>query len=83
MGHVGPEPAERIGASRTKGYQADVTDASQVARAFDDAMRDFGPAVHCVVANAGINVPPSPLAQTDPATSAASSRSTSSARSTC
>ena len=62
-----PSLPERIGASRTKGYQADLTDAAQVARAFDDAMRDFGPAVHCVVANAGINVPPSPLAQTDPA----------------
>ncbi|HSQ79795.1 MAG TPA: SDR family oxidoreductase [Casimicrobiaceae bacterium] len=63
-----PNLQERIGTSRTKGYQADVTDAAQVARAFDDAIRDFGPAIHCVVANAGINVPPSPLAQTDPAT---------------
>ena len=62
-----PNLPERIGASRAKGYQADVTDAAQVARAFDDAVRDFGPAVHCVVANAGINVPPSPLAQCDPA----------------
>jgi NAD(P)-dependent dehydrogenase (short-subunit alcohol dehydrogenase family) len=63
-----PNLPERIGAGRTKGYRADVTDAAQVARAFDDATRDFGPAVHCVVANAGINVPPSPLAQCDPAT---------------
>ena len=63
-----PNLPERIGASRTRGYRADVTDAAQVARAFDDAARDFGPAVHCVVANAGINVPPSPLAQCDPAT---------------
>jgi 3-oxoacyl-[acyl-carrier protein] reductase len=63
-----PNLPERIGASRTRGYRADVTDAAQVARAFDDAARDFGPAVHCVVANAGINVPPAPLAQVDPAT---------------
>lgn len=63
-----PNLPERIGASRTRGYRADVTDAAQVARAFDDAARDFGPAVHCVVANAGINVLPAPLAQVDPAT---------------
>ena len=33
---------------------------------FADVARDFGSAPHCVVANAGINVPPGPLAAFDP-----------------
>ena len=38
-------------------------DAAAVAQVFADAARDFGRAPHAVVANAGINVPPGPLAQ--------------------
>ena len=48
---------------RAAGYAADVRDAAAVAQVFADAARDFGRPVHAVVANAGINVPPGPLAQ--------------------
>jgi 3-oxoacyl-[acyl-carrier protein] reductase len=54
-------------AAGVRAYRADVTVPAQVAQAFADATRDFGAAPHCVVANAGINVPPAPLAQFDPA----------------
>ena len=50
-----------------RSYRADVGEPAQVAQAFADAARDFGSAVHCVVANAGIGVPPGPVAQFDPA----------------
>jgi 3-oxoacyl-[acyl-carrier protein] reductase len=53
----------RIGASRTQGYAVDITDAAQVAAVFEAVAKDFGSAPHCVVANAGINVPPGPVAQ--------------------
>jgi len=56
-------PLAARGAGRAAGYAADVRDAAAVARAFADAARDFGAPVHAVVANAGINVPPGPLAQ--------------------
>jgi 3-oxoacyl-[acyl-carrier protein] reductase len=49
--------------ARVQGYAADIRDAAAVARVFTDAARDFGAPVHTVVANAGINVPPGPLAQ--------------------
>jgi 3-oxoacyl-[acyl-carrier protein] reductase len=58
-------PLAARGAARTAGYACDVRDAAQVARVFADAARDFGAPVHAVVANAGINVPPGPLAQFD------------------
>jgi 3-oxoacyl-[acyl-carrier protein] reductase len=61
-----PATAETTGAARTKAYCADVRVAAQVAQAFADATRDFGDAPHCVVANAGINVPGAPMAQFDP-----------------
>jgi len=44
------------------GIQADVRDAGSVAAAFDRAEAEFGGAIDCVVANAGINVPGRPLA---------------------
>jgi 3-oxoacyl-[acyl-carrier protein] reductase len=50
-----------------RSYRAEVGEPAQVAQAFADAARDFGSAVHCVVANAGIGVPPGPVAQFDPA----------------
>jgi 3-oxoacyl-[acyl-carrier protein] reductase len=50
-----------------KAYRVDVEEPEQVAQALADAARDFGSAVHCVVANAGIGVPPGPVAQFDTA----------------
>lgn len=61
-----PQVPEKIGAARTKGYQVDIRDAEQVAQAFADVARDFGSMPHCVVANAGVNVPMGPMAQFDP-----------------
>lgn len=61
-----PNVPEKIGAARTKGYAVDIRDAAQVAKVFDDVAKDFGSMPHCVVANAGINVPPGPMAQYDP-----------------
>ncbi len=56
-------PLVARGAGRTAVYAADVRDAAAVARVFTDAQRDFGAPVQAVVANAGINRPPGPLAQ--------------------
>lgn len=61
-----PALPEKIGSARARGYAVDIRDAAQVAQVFKDVARDFGGAVHCVVANAGINVPPGPMAQFDP-----------------
>jgi 3-oxoacyl-[acyl-carrier protein] reductase len=54
-------------AQGTKAYTADIRDAAQVADVFRAVQADFGGRPHCVVANAGINVPPAPLSQFDPA----------------
>ena len=51
---------------RIRAYRADICNAAEVAQAFADAQADFGQAPHCVVANAGINVPPGPVGQFDP-----------------
>lgn len=56
------DPAPR-GAGRAACYAADVRDADAVARVFVDAARDFERSVSAVLVNAGINVPPAPLAQ--------------------
>lgn len=61
-----PKLPEQIGASRTEGYRADIGEPKQVAQAFAVATGDFGRAPDCVVANAGINVPPGPMAQFKP-----------------
>lgn len=61
-----PNVPAQIGSATTKGYAVDIRDAAQVAKVFADVAKDFGSAPHCVVANAGINVPPGPLAQFDP-----------------
>lgn len=53
-------------ASAGKGYAVDIRDAAAVAQAFAAVERDFGARPHVVVANAGINVPPGPLAQFKP-----------------
>ncbi len=55
-------PAPR-GPGRHAVYTADVRDAASVAKVFVDAARDFGHKPAAVIANAGINVPPGPLAQ--------------------
>lgn len=60
-----PDLPEKIGGSRTRGYAVDICEPSQVEQVFSDVARDFGSAPHCVVANAGINVPPGPMAQFD------------------
>jgi 3-oxoacyl-[acyl-carrier protein] reductase len=60
-----PDLPEKIGAARTKAYAVNICDPAQVVQVFADVARDFGSAPHCVVANAGINVPPGPLAQFD------------------
>jgi 3-oxoacyl-[acyl-carrier protein] reductase len=57
------QPLGARGGGRAAGYAADVRDAGAVAKAFGDAARDFGQPVQAVVANAGINVSPGPLAQ--------------------
>jgi len=59
------QPITPRGDARIVGYACDVRDASAVAQVFTDATRDFGGPVRAVVANAGINVPPGPLAQFD------------------
>ena len=49
-----------------KTYQVDIRDAAAVTRVFDQVQADFGSAPQAVVANAGINVPGSPLASFSP-----------------
>ncbi|MBO0903518.1 SDR family oxidoreductase [Jiella sonneratiae] len=61
--YVSREPAAAAGA---KAYKADITDPADVARVFAAVRTDFGAAPSCVVANAGINVPPAPLGKFDP-----------------
>jgi len=61
-----PDPAPSVEGARIGAYQADIAEAGDVARVFSDVARDFGAAPDCVVANAGINVPPAPMAQFDP-----------------
>ena len=60
-----PSPAESASDARIRAYRAEITDPADVAQAFADVARDFGAAPSCVVANAGINVPPSPITQFD------------------
>jgi 3-oxoacyl-[acyl-carrier protein] reductase len=52
------------GACGSKGaYQTDIQRPEQITLAFDKAQSDFGRPVDCVVVNAGIGVPPGPVAQ--------------------
>ena len=48
-------------------YRADIQDAESVRKVFEDVGRDFERPISCVVVSAGINVPPGPVAQFDPA----------------
>jgi 3-oxoacyl-[acyl-carrier protein] reductase len=58
--YVSSAPAAQAG---VRAYAADVRDAAAVAQVFAAARADFGRAPNAVIANAGINVPPGPLAQ--------------------
>ncbi len=60
--YVSKAPAVSAG----KGYAVDIRNAAAVAQAFADVERDFGARPNVVIANAGINVPPGPLAQFTP-----------------
>ena len=62
-----PRSEDPAAGARVKAYAADVSAPEQVAQVFVRAAQDFGSAPACVVANAGINVPPAPVAQFDPA----------------
>lgn len=58
--YVSGAPAVQPG---VRAYAVDVRDAAAVAQVFAAAKADFGRAPRAVVANAGINVPPGPMAQ--------------------
>lgn len=60
--YVSKAPDARAG----KGYAVDIREPAAVAKVFADVEKDFGARPHVVVANAGINVPPGPLAQFKP-----------------
>lgn len=53
-------------ASKGKGYAADIRDPAAVASVFAQVEKDLGGKPKVVIANAGINVPPGPLAQFKP-----------------
>lgn len=53
--------------SFTSTANVDIQKPEDVKRAFDELEKRHGRKVDCVVANAGINVPPGPMAQFDPA----------------
>jgi 3-oxoacyl-[acyl-carrier protein] reductase len=56
-----PDLPATIAGARTRGYAVDICQPVQVAQVFADVVRDFRSAPTCVVANAGINVPPGPM----------------------
>lgn len=56
----GPEQSVR------HAYQVDVRKADEVSRVFEEVSGKLGSVPNCVVANAGINVLPAPLAKFDP-----------------
>ncbi|NYZ17664.1 SDR family oxidoreductase [Azospirillum sp. RWY-5-1] len=66
--YVSSPPADLAGvgdariAARIAAHQVEITDEAAVAALFDRVTAEFG-APHCVVANAGINVPPAPVGQ--------------------
>ena len=61
-----PSDAEIASAGNVKAYKVDIRNLAEVEQVFADVANDFGGAPTCVVANAGINFPPSPMAQYDP-----------------
>jgi len=61
------EASRTVTRTRVIYVPADVREPAAVAEAFAFAQREFGARPHCVIANAGISVPPGPMAQFDPA----------------
>jgi 3-oxoacyl-[acyl-carrier protein] reductase len=57
--YISSTPASSDG----KGYAVDIREPAAVAKVFADVERNFGSQPKVVIANAGINVPPGPLAQ--------------------
>lgn len=60
-----PGAADAPGGVKIAGYQVDITDPADVAKVFEAVAKDFGAPPDCIVANAGINVPPGPVADFD------------------
>lgn len=58
---------EEFDVSFTSTANVDIQKPEDVKRTFNDLEKRHGRKVDCVVANAGINVPPGPMAQFDPA----------------
>jgi len=56
------ERGAAAGGAVVRGYDVDIRDAAAVDAVFGHAKRDFDRPVHAVIANAGINVPPAPVA---------------------
>lgn len=61
-----PDPLPAVAGARIEAYRVDICAPAEVTGVFEAVGRDFGGAPHCVVANAGINVPPGPMGQFDP-----------------
>ena len=70
VGYTGTQPAPATPQSRAgrtiRVYQADVQKPDQVAAVFAQAAGDFGRTIDCVIVNAGIITPATPVAQFDP-----------------
>jgi len=64
--YVSGQGAPQSRGGQVKAFKADITDPQQVAAFFSQAREAMGAGPTCVVANAGINVPPAPLASFDP-----------------
>lgn len=60
-----PSDADLPSGAKVSGYKVDITDPADVESVFTAVKKDFGSAPDCIVANAGINVPPGPLAEFD------------------
>lgn len=60
--YVSNAPVDK-GSVDCRAYSVDVSDAEQVRGCFERVQSDFGRAPDCVVANAGINLPPATVAQ--------------------
>ncbi len=65
--YVSKAPESEPGRSdaKVRGYRVDIREPESVAEVFRMVTTDFGEPPFCVVANAGINVPPAPIAQFD------------------
>ncbi|ESR26872.1 SDR family oxidoreductase [Lutibaculum baratangense] len=64
--YVSSKPEAAATGARVEAYQVDICKPNEVADVFQRFEADFGSRPDCVVANAGINVPPGPIGQFDP-----------------